>query len=157
MTTASYTSPTIHVLLLAALYHESCRRPVAEGTTLAHAENQAKPFTEFGDLPSEVKRGRILTASELLQKIEITGITDDSTGALDAVQVEWLAELIHTSEKAAVEAGLVAVKLDPPRPWIEFADLPELAQQGRERQASFLLQRRQIELLERLLREAREQ
>lgn len=138
-------APTIHVLLLAALYRESSRRSVAEGTTLAHVVGQAQPFTEFGDLPDTAKRGLILTASALLQQIDITDVADDPQGPPNADQLAWLAEVIHNAEREAIEAGLVAVKLDPPRPWVEYSELPAGAQQGRQQQAAFFLQRFQIE------------
>lgn len=73
----AYTSPTLHVLLLAALYHESCRRPVAEGTT------------QYSDLPELAQQGRERQASFLLKRFTIepriaSGVQFPSTWDLTA-------------------------------------------------------------------------
>lgn len=134
------TAPSPASALLAALYHESCRPGVAAGTTLAHAVGQARPFTEFADLSADAMRGRINTASELLGRYSIAHTVDRMERASDH-EVEQLAQAIHECEKTAVDRGWTVVKLDPPRPWITFADLPEPAQAGRRKQAKYLLDR----------------
>ncbi len=128
------------ICLLAAVYHESCRPSVAAGDTLAHTVGQARPFTEFPQLSDEARRGRELTAENLLGRFGF------STGSSMMIQpwVDDLAQAIHECEREAVELGLVVVKLNPPRPWIPFADLPEPAQEGRRGQARYLLERFRI-------------
>lgn len=126
------------VLLLAILYHESCRVSVAAGDTMAHAVDPAKvrPFVEWPDLPDHVKQGRRLTVTRLLERFHVGEVFPDfGSGEIS----ETLAAAIHEAERAAVDQGLVLIKLD--RPWTEFADLPEQAKDGRRRQARFLLER----------------
>lgn len=136
--------------ILAALYHESGRASVQRGETLAHAAGQAHPFTEFPDLSHEARRGRELTAQHLLDRFEFgTRVitTEDvrlgllEPGAPNASDIEMLAVAIHDSERDAIERGWVVVKLDPPRPFTPFADLPPQAQQGRRNQARWFLER----------------
>lgn len=136
------TSPPLTHLLLAAHYHESVRVSVAAGHTLAHATGQAKPFTELADLSTDALRGRLLTAAELLKRFDITGVaTLLVAGAPDPEQVQKLAQALHECERPAIDKGWVVVKLDPPRPWIAFADMPAVAKQGRFHQACYLLSR----------------
>lgn len=138
-------------LVLTALYHESGRSSVAAGDTLAHSVGQAKPFTEFDALTGDAREGRLLTATNLMQRIVFTGLvpTTSLNEPLDQAEhltkVAWLAVVIHDSEREAIERGLVVVKLNPPRPWIPFADLPDVAKAGRRRQAAFFLNRFTIE------------
>mgnify|MGYP003425448851 CR=1 FL=1 len=40
-----------------------------------------------------------------------------------------------------ITTSALVVKLNPPRPWIPFEELPEPAQAGRRRQAVFFLAR----------------
>jgi hypothetical protein len=132
-----HTSPLPSVLFLAAIYHEACRAAVTAGSTLAHAVGQAKPFTELADLRVEALQGRLLTATELLGRFDFTGFAP--AGLPDAAKVEQLAAAIHECERPAIDRGWTVVQLDPPRPWIPFADLPELAREGRRWQARYLL------------------
>lgn len=137
---------TPYTLLLAALYHESGRTSVAAGDTLAHAVGQAKPFTEFDALSEDARDGRHLTAMNLEQHVQFTGFTSrdpSAIGPLDLhkAQQAALARIIHDAEREAIELGKVVVKLDPPRAWIPFEQLPEAAQAGRLRQAAFFLAR----------------
>lgn len=124
--------------LLAALYHESCRRPVADGTTLANAVGQAQKYTEFADLRGDVLRGRLTTATELLERFKISALVERIEPVSDR-QLEQVASAIHECERTAIDRGWTAVVLDPPRPWIAFADLPVLARTGRFAQAKYLL------------------
>lgn len=146
--------PTTQVtLLLAALYHESGRISVAAGDTLAHSVGQARPFTEFGDLEVDARDGRLLTAMNLEQRIHISGfrpatsLNEPADQAEFQADVEWLARAIHDAEREAIELGKVVIKLNPPRPWIPFEQLPEAAQAGRRRQATFFLARFDITFL----------
>lgn len=125
-------------LLLALLYHESGRAPVKDGQTLAHTlQPQERPFIEWPELPTEVQLGRRMTARGLLLRFDIGDpIPDFGTWP---VSVDALATAIHEAERAAVERGLVLEKLN--RPWVPFNELPEAAQEGRRRQARFLLAR----------------
>ncbi len=135
---------TPYTLLLAALYHESGRTSVAAGDTLAHAVGQAKPFTEFGALSEDARDGRLLTAMNLEQRVQFTGFTSrdpSAIGPLIRLRIWALARIIHDAEREAIELGKVVVKLDPPRAWIPFEQLPEAAQHGRLRQAAFFLAR----------------
>lgn len=124
------------VYLLAVLLHESGRQPVAEGKTLAHAlkSPQVRPFAEWPDLPADVQNGRRMTARGLLELFHIGEPFPDF--GTDPVSDRDLAEAIHESERKAVEAGTVVVKLN--RPWTPFADLPPEAQEGRLMQARYL-------------------
>lgn len=128
-------------ILLATLIHDAGRQPVAAGQTLAHAVDPAKtrPFIEFSALPEHVRQGRLLTATRLLQTVEIAGLAVEDPEPHAPETVDWLAAEIHNAERAAVDAGLVLVKLN--RPWVAFADLPEQAQEGRRGQARYLLGR----------------
>lgn len=125
------------ITLLAAIYHDSGRPSVASGHTLAHAFGQARPFTEFNGLSFDARRGRELTAARLLERFEFCNF-ERSAPAIDA---EVLARGIHEAEREAVDRGWTVVKLDPPRPWIPFDDLPEQAQEGRRNQARYFLER----------------
>lgn len=127
------------IYLLALLLHESGRAPVQEGLTLAHAVQspQARPFIEWPDLPAEVQHGRKMTADRILDRFHV-GDPFPDLGA-EPVSVDELAAAIHEAERAAVEAGYVLVKLG--RPWVPFRELPEQAQEGRRRQARFLMSR----------------
>lgn len=127
--------------LLAVIYHESGRPSVAAGTTLAHSLGQGRPFTEWPDLRQEAKDGREMTAAALLERFAFGTCYRTLSPARLREQVEALAPAIHECEREAVEQGLVAVVLDPPRPWIPFAELPEAAQEGRRNQARYLLAR----------------
>ena len=130
--------------LFAALYHESVRASVDSGNTLANAERQARPFTEYGRVTDEVRRGREMTAERLLEQFEFTSRDRSAaTGAraIPETLVNALAVSIHAAERDAVEAGLVAVKLNPPRPWTSFEQLPPQAQAGRKLQARWFLER----------------
>jgi hypothetical protein len=138
---------TQFTLVLAALYHESSRVSVAAGDTLAHSAGQARPFTEFGDLEEDARDGRLLTAMNLEQRIQITGLIDLNRSKYAAETVERLAYTIHEAEREAIELGKVVVKLNPPRPWIPFEQLPEVAQAGRRRQAAFFLARFEVAFL----------
>ena len=134
--------------ILAALYHESGRTSVAVGDTLAHTAGQARPFTEFGDLPRDAREGRLMTAENLARRIRVVGFADQpSLSSVYDADVDRLAGIIHECEREAIEAGKVVVKLNPPRPWIPFADLPPQAQAGRRRQAMFFLGRFSIEIV----------
>lgn len=142
----------LSTLLFAALYHESGRSSVAAGDTLAHAVGQARPFTEFGALSEDARDGRLITAMNLEQRIEIMGFTSRDPSAFGplaehAALVNRLARLIHEAEREAIDLGKVVVKLDPPRSWIPFEQLPEAAQAGRLRQATFFLSRFDITFL----------
>lgn len=132
-------NPSTTTLLLAILYHESGRAPVAAGETLSHAVQspQARPFVEWPSLPSDARAGRLMTARALLERYDISVVIPDL--GTEPVSVDDLARAIHECERGAVEAGLVLVKLD--RPWVAFADLPAQAQEGRRRQAQYLLAR----------------
>lgn len=131
-------------IILAALYHESGRTSVAAGDTLAHSAGQAKPFTEFGHLSAEAREGRLMTAANLERRVRFspewppTYVPGDGTYE---DRVDELAHIIHEAERDAIEAGKVVVKLNPPRPWIPFEQLPDVAQAGRRRQAGFFLDR----------------
>lgn len=130
------------ILLLAALYHESGRYAVQQGQTLAHAVGQPRPaFTEFADLPHDALCGRMLTAELLLRTHDIRSL--DSMMNVPQVEpdVDALARAIHQAERGAIRRGLVVVKLNPPRPWIPFEELPEAAQNGRRHQARYFLSR----------------
>lgn len=126
--------------MFAYLLHESCRASVAAGTTLAHATDPSKvrPFQDWQDLPPEVRSGRRMTSEAFLVKYEIGRVGIDLDPARP-VYADEVAVAIHEAERGAVDAGLVAVKLD--RPWVPFADLPEAAKAGRIRQAKFLTER----------------
>ncbi|MBL9105194.1 MAG: hypothetical protein JNL82_29885 [Myxococcales bacterium] len=151
-TAMNTTNTAPFILILAALYHESGRSSVAAGDTLAHTVGQAAPFTEFPDISHEAREGRYLTALNLEQRIKITGFTSrdpNDYGPLhehEAIR-ERLARLIHDAEREAIELGKVVRKLNPPRPWIPFDQLPEVAQAGRRRQAAFFLNRFTIEII----------
>lgn len=133
-------------IVLAALYHESGRTSVATGETMAHANNQAKPFAEFADIEQDAREGRLLTAQNLEQRVRFVGVIDPTREKYDAVAVDELARIIHDSEREAIELGKVVVKLNPPRPWIPFDQLPDVAQAGRRRQAVFFLTRFTLEM-----------
>ncbi len=125
--------------LIAVLYHESGRVSVQTGATLAHSVGQAKPFTEWADLRQEARMGREMTAKELLRRFEFAPVPaglEPTTPAIDN-----LAEAIHECERIAIARGWTVIVLDPPRPWIPFADLPEVAKTGRRNQAKFFLSR----------------
>lgn len=123
--------------LLAAIYHESSRPSVEAGTTLAHAVGQARPFTEFNGLSADARKGREATALRLLERFDFNNF-DYSAPAMD---MEVLARGIHEAERYAVDRGWTVVKIDPPRPWVTFDDLPEVAREGRRRQARYFLER----------------
>lgn len=127
------------VCLLAILFHESGRASVAAGNTLAHVfdPTRTRPFVEWSALPEHVQRGRLMTADNLLNRF---GIAEPGQG--ESVDVGVLASAIHEAERDAVAQGLVLVKFD--RPWVPLAELPEPAQAGRFRQASYLLERMTI-------------
>jgi len=79
------------------------------------------------------------TAQELLRRFEFTPIPaglEPTTPAIDN-----LAEAIHECERPAIERGWTVIVLDPPRPWIPFSELPEVAKTGRRNQAQFFLSR----------------
>ena len=126
------------VAMLAVIYHDSGRASVAAGDTMAHAVDPAKvrPFVEWPDLPLEAGLGRELTARRLLERFHVGGVRPDLGGG---ETVDTLAPAIHEAERAAVDQGLVLVKLN--RPWCGFDDLPEPAKAGRRRQALYLLDR----------------
>lgn len=126
------------VPFLAVMLHESGRASVVAGDTLAHAVDPTKtrPFIEWPNLPEHVQKGRRLTAQRLLERFHIGDVFPD-LGAGETVN--GLAAAIHEAERAAVEQGLVLVKLD--RPWTTYEDLPEPAKAGRVRQAQYLLAR----------------
>lgn len=126
--------------LLAVILHESGRAPVAAGQTLAHAVQSPaeRPFVEWADLPEHVQRGRRMTAGHLLERYDVGGEPLPDLGTCPT-SVDDLAQAIHECEYFAVTAGLVLVKLD--RPWIRFSELPEVAKDGRRRQAAYLLAR----------------
>lgn len=146
--------PSQFALILAALYHESGRASVAAGDTLAHTAGQAKPFTEFYDLSEDARDGRLLTAMNLEQRVRFVGfafplqptMNEPADQAQHDADVRRFARLIHDAEREAIELGKVVVKLNPPRPWIPFDELPEPAQAGRRRQAAFFLARFNVEL-----------
>ena len=125
-------------IILAAIYHESGRASVQSGATLAHAVGQAKPFTEYGDLRPEARQGREMTATELLRRLKFNSRTgfEPTTPAVDD-----LAATIHECERPAIDRGWTVIVLDPPRPWIPFAELPEGAREGRRNQARYFLAR----------------
>lgn len=141
MTQERMQNPSPASTLLAVLYHESCRPGVDAGTTLAHSVGQARPFTEFVDLASDALKGRLNTAAELLERYQIGAILEARIEPPSDADVERLAQAIHECERTAIDRGWTVVKLDPPRPWIAFADLPEPAQVGRRKQAKYLLDR----------------
>lgn len=126
------------VAMLAVIYHDSGRTSVVAGDTMAHAVNPStvRPFVEWPDLPLEAGLGRLLTARRLLERFNVGEVMLDRE---DGETVASLAPAIHEAERAAVEQGLVLVKVD--RPWCDFADLPEPAKAGRRRQANYLLDR----------------
>lgn len=135
--------------LLAVVLHDAGRQPVAAGQTLAHAVDPAmRFFIEWPDLPEHVRQGRLLTAERLLEVVEIAGIEHVAEDGQPIPQeaVDWLAEAIHNAERAAIEAGLVLVKLN--RPWVAFAELPEQAQEGRRGQARYILGRLHVRRVE---------
>jgi len=134
-------TPSPATALLAALYHESSRPSVAAGTTLAHVAGQAQPFTEFVNLTGDALKGRLNTAAELLERYRVGAILHARIDPVTDGEVEQLAQAIHECERTAVDRGWTVVKLDPPRPWMTFADMPEPAQQGRRKQAKYLLER----------------
>lgn len=143
---------TPYLLILAALYHESGRTSVAAGDTLAHTAGQARPFAEFNSIRDAAREGRLLTAANLEQRIRIDGFAardPDSYGPIEehAKINDKLARVIHEAEREAIELGWTVVKLEPPRPWIPFDDLPEAAQAGRRRQAAYFLSRFEIAFL----------
>lgn len=130
--------------LMAALLHESVRGSVEAGNTLAHASGQARPYTEYSRVSDEVRRGREMTAERLLEQFEFTSRDRSAaTGAraIPEAQINAFAVSIHEAERAAIEAGLVAVKLNPPRPFTSFDQLPPQAQAGRKAQARWFLER----------------
>lgn len=141
------------LLILAALYHESSRTSVAAGDTLAHTVGQAAPFTEFPDLEVDGRDGRVMTAGNLMRRVIFTGfppresLNEPADLAQFDADTDRLARIIHEAEREAIEAGKVVRKLNPPRPWIPFDQLPEPAQKGRRRQAVFFLRRFTIEIL----------
>lgn len=124
---------------LAVLIHESGRSSVTAGDTLAHATApaQTRPFVEWPDLPHEVQRGRRLTAANILNRFHVVAEPFPDLGSGETV--ESFAAALHESEREAVDHGLVLVKLN--RPWVHFGDLPTPAQDGRRRQAKYLLDR----------------
>lgn len=125
------------VYLLAVLLHESCRRSVAEGKTLAATCGVHVDFAEWPDLHPRVHHGRRLTARGLLQRFEIGEPLPDL--GTDPVGDRDLAIAITECERAAVEAGDVQVMLA--KPWTTFDDLPEAAREGRLMQARYLKER----------------
>jgi len=129
----------LSTLLFAAIYHEGGRPSVAAGNTLAHSVGQARPFTEFADLEPDAQHGRMTTAGLILAAVEPWCPATGSQPLADAV--DWLARIIHNAERTAIENGWVVIKLNPPRPWIPFDELPEVAQAGRRGQATYLLSR----------------
>lgn len=129
--------------LLAIAIHESGRASVAAGHTLAAHVGQPRPFVEWDDLPEDVREGRRMTAGNLLRQVEFFSPGwEKPTGE----QVLFLAQALHLAEREAIERGLVAVKLDPPCPWIPFLQLPFPARHGRMSQARHLLQTWRIEV-----------
>jgi hypothetical protein len=132
----------VHLIPLFALFiHESGRASVAAGDTLAHAVGQPRPaFTEWPDIRPDARCGRELTAERLLENHDFRPRTHPPE-ELHESEVMYLANEIHKAEREAIERGLTVVKLDPPRPWIPFDDLPEQAKQGRQRQARWFLAR----------------
>lgn len=145
MTTPLFIDSSPAVILLATLYHESTRASVQAGNTYAATEKQSRPFTEWGSLLADAVRGRLLTASEILERFTIDGVAGLIEGVhdvqLDNDEVELLARTLHECERPAVDRGWTVVKLDPPRPWLGFNDMPAAAQEGRRNQARFLLER----------------
>lgn len=145
------------ICLLAALYHESGRPSVAAGNTLAHTVGQARPFTEFAELDVEARMGRVLTAKTMMERFSFESIDGGPAQSADLSRqpgggliaanpaaVEAVAQAIHECERPAIERGWVVVKLNPPRPWIPFGELPAPAQEGRRGQARYLLERVRI-------------
>lgn len=130
-------TPATAITILAVLLHESGRPSVEQGATLAHSMGQGRPFTEYSDISPEARQGRELTAKHLLMRLDVKS----TTGAPTQASVERLAQVIHECEAPAIERGWVVVKLDPPRAWIPFKDLPGQAKTGRRNQARFLLSR----------------
>ena len=135
MTTPLFIDTSPAVLLLAMLYHESTRASVQAGNTA----------TEWGSLLADGVRGRLLTASEILERFTIDGVAGLLEGVhdvrLDNDEVEFFARSLHECARPAVDRGWTVVKLDPPRPWLGFYDMPPAAQEGRRNQARFLLER----------------
>lgn len=129
------------IILLAALYHESCRHAVQQGQTLAHAVGQPCSFTEFADLPPDAMRGRMLTAELLLRAHDFEPLPPMGDAVRDGPDVDDVARAIHRAERGAIRRGWTVVKLNPPRPWSPFDVLPEAAQNGRRHQARFFLAR----------------
>ena len=138
--------------ILAVVYHDSGRPSVAAGSTLAHSLGQGRPFVEYRDLRPQARQGREMTAQGLLQRFVFNSITlfaadqhsrgnPPAEADVGAIDVDTLARGIHECERPAIEAGMVAVVLDPPRPWIPFDALPAQAQDGRRSQARYLLDR----------------
>lgn len=122
------------IYLLAALYHESTRRPVNDGKTLAHATGNARPFVEWEDLTNDQRDGRRRTARSILCRYSVGEPFPDL--GTDPVGTEDLAAAIHECERDAVQRGEVVVNLH--RPWVTYDDLPDLAKEGRRMQAAFL-------------------
>lgn len=132
----------VHLIPLFALFlHESGRASVAAGDTLAHAVGQPRPnFTDWPDLCSEARCGRQITAERLLESHEFRPRTHPPEEMHES-EVLYLANEIHKAEREAIERGLTVVKLDPPRPWIPYDELPEPAKRGRQRQARWFITR----------------
>jgi hypothetical protein len=124
------------IWLLAALYHASTQQPVTEGKTLAHAlgGQGLRPWCEWTELPATVQDGRRRTACGLLERYHIGEPFPDF--GTDPVSDLELAEAIHDAERKAVEQGQALVNLG--RPWTPFAELPEIAREGRIMQARYL-------------------
>ncbi len=132
----------VHLIPLFALFlHESGRASVAAGDTLAHAVGQPRPnFTDWPDLRPEARCGRQITAERLLEGHDFRPRTHPPEEMHES-EVLYLANEIHKAEREAIERGLTVVKLDPPRPWIPYDELPEPAKQGRQRQARWFIAR----------------
>lgn len=132
----------VHLIPLFALFlHESGRASVAAGDTLAHAVGQPRPnFADWPDLRPEARCGRQITAERLLEGHDFRPRTHPPEEMHES-EVLYLANEIHKAEREAIERGLTVVKLDPPRPWIPYDELPEPAKQGRQRQARWFIAR----------------
>ncbi|HRS17744.1 MAG TPA: hypothetical protein P5234_16020 [Thermoanaerobaculaceae bacterium] len=128
--------PTMTAKEAGALIDDSARQSVAEGKTLAHAlePSRARPFSEWPDLPARVQEGRRQVARGLLRLFYI-GAPFPDFGADPVADID-LARALHDCERPMVDSGRSLVDLQ--RPWIEFSDLPPLAQEGRVMQARYL-------------------
>lgn len=135
-------------LVLAALFHESGRSPVLAGQSVA----QVRVFTEFNNLSEDAQEGRLMTAMNLEQRIRFDGLAERDPSAIGPIAeheklVDRFARVIHDADREAIELGKVVNKVNPPRAWVPFDELPEVAQVGRRGQASYFLARFQVGFL----------